>query len=200
MHLLQLIYSTGHGCDGGRDLRPARTHRLRRRCHRPHRRTGAVTTTVGRRKGQAMSLLTINKLTTSVGAEVIGIDPSSARLRRPVGRSSARRAGRQRSPGLSAVLTSIPQAQVAFCRRLGEIDHSSDGHHPVAGHLSRHPRQVEELLGRLFARPPSTGTSTAAPRRVTNIRRRPRFCRARAGRRAGRRHGIRQLRTALTTH
>jgi len=26
-----------------------------------------------------------------------------------------------------------PQAQVAFCRRLGEIDHSSDGHHPVAG-------------------------------------------------------------------
>ena len=28
---------------------------------------------------------------------------------------------------------SIPQAQVAFCRRLGEVDHSSDGHHPVAG-------------------------------------------------------------------
>jgi alpha-ketoglutarate-dependent taurine dioxygenase len=26
-----------------------------------------------------------------------------------------------------------PQAQVAFCRRLGEIDHSSDGHHPIAG-------------------------------------------------------------------
>ena len=26
-----------------------------------------------------------------------------------------------------------PQAQVAFCRRLGDIDHSSDGHHPVAG-------------------------------------------------------------------
>jgi alpha-ketoglutarate-dependent taurine dioxygenase len=26
-----------------------------------------------------------------------------------------------------------PQAQVAFCRRLGEVDHSSDGHHPVAG-------------------------------------------------------------------
>jgi alpha-ketoglutarate-dependent taurine dioxygenase len=26
-----------------------------------------------------------------------------------------------------------PEAQVAFCRRLGEIDHSSDGHHPVAG-------------------------------------------------------------------
>ena len=26
-----------------------------------------------------------------------------------------------------------PEAQVAFCRRLGEIDYSSDGHHPVAG-------------------------------------------------------------------
>ena len=26
-----------------------------------------------------------------------------------------------------------PEAQVAFCRRLGDIDHSSDGHHPVAG-------------------------------------------------------------------
>src|SRR5262249_16808919 len=26
-----------------------------------------------------------------------------------------------------------PEAQVEFCRRLGEVDHSSDGHHPVAG-------------------------------------------------------------------
>ena len=26
-----------------------------------------------------------------------------------------------------------PATQVAFCRRLGEVDHSSDGHHPVAG-------------------------------------------------------------------
>ena len=26
-----------------------------------------------------------------------------------------------------------PEAQVAFCHRLGDIDHSSDGHHPVAG-------------------------------------------------------------------
>jgi alpha-ketoglutarate-dependent sulfate ester dioxygenase len=26
-----------------------------------------------------------------------------------------------------------PEAQVAFCRRLGDLDHSSDGHHPVAG-------------------------------------------------------------------
>ncbi|MGZ6779351.1 MAG: TauD/TfdA dioxygenase family protein, partial [Mycobacterium sp.] len=26
-----------------------------------------------------------------------------------------------------------PEAQVEFCRRLGAVDHSSDGHHPVAG-------------------------------------------------------------------
>jgi alpha-ketoglutarate-dependent sulfate ester dioxygenase len=26
-----------------------------------------------------------------------------------------------------------PDTQVAFCRRLGEVDHSSDGHHPVPG-------------------------------------------------------------------
>ena len=32
-------------------------------------------------------------------------------------------------PGLGLT----PEAQVAFCRRLGDIDHSSDGHHPVAG-------------------------------------------------------------------
>ena len=33
----------------------------------------------------------------------------------------------------SPAWTSNPEAQVAFCRRLGEVDHSSDGHHPVAG-------------------------------------------------------------------
>lgn len=79
-----------------------------------------------------MSLLTINKLTDSVGAEVIGVDP-----------------GRLADDDLlaTAVLNALedngvlvfprlgldPEAQVAFCRRLGDIDHSSDGHHPVAG-------------------------------------------------------------------
>jgi alpha-ketoglutarate-dependent taurine dioxygenase len=79
-----------------------------------------------------MSLLTINKLTESVGAEVLGVD--SARLA-----SDALLAG--------AVLEALedngvlvfpgvcldPRAQVAFCERLGEVDHSSDGHHPVGG-------------------------------------------------------------------
>ncbi len=79
-----------------------------------------------------MSLLTINKLTSSVGAEVLGID-----------------AGRLAADDVlaAAVLDALedngvlvfpglqlgPDEQVAFCRRLGHVDHSSDGHHPVAG-------------------------------------------------------------------
>ncbi|MUL67994.1 taurine catabolism dioxygenase TauD [Mycobacterium sp. CBMA 234] len=79
-----------------------------------------------------MSLLTLNKLTASVGAEVAGID---------VGRLVADDAlaaavldalednGVMVFPGLRLG----PDEQVAFCRRLGAVDHSSDGHHPVAG-------------------------------------------------------------------
>lgn len=79
-----------------------------------------------------MSVLTINKLTASVGAEVTGVD-------------AERLAGDDLLAG--AVLDALedngvlvfpglgldPEAQVAFCRRLGAIDHSSDGHHPVPG-------------------------------------------------------------------
>jgi alpha-ketoglutarate-dependent taurine dioxygenase len=79
-----------------------------------------------------MSVLTMNKLTSSVGAEVTGVDP-------------ARLAADETLAG--AVLDALedngvlvfpdlhvdPEAQVAFCRRLGQIDHSADGQHPVAG-------------------------------------------------------------------
>ncbi len=79
-----------------------------------------------------MSVLTINKLTTSVGAEVVGVDPE--------------RLGTDDSLG-AAVLDALedngvlvfhglhlnPEAQVAFSQRLGEIDRSADGHHPVSG-------------------------------------------------------------------
>ena len=79
-----------------------------------------------------MSLLTLTKLTASVGAEVAGID---------AGRFAADDAlaaavldalednGVLVFPGLQLG----PGEQVAFCRRLGAVDHSSDGHHPVAG-------------------------------------------------------------------
>jgi alpha-ketoglutarate-dependent taurine dioxygenase len=79
-----------------------------------------------------MSVLTINKLTESVGAEVLGVD--SDRLASDDSLATAVLDALEDNgvlvfPGLGLK----PEAQVAFCRRLGEIDHSSDGHHPVAG-------------------------------------------------------------------
>jgi alpha-ketoglutarate-dependent taurine dioxygenase len=79
-----------------------------------------------------MSLLTINKLTNSVGAEVTGIDPDrlgSDDLLADAILDALERNGVLVFRGLHL----DPQAQVAFCSRLGEVDFSSDGHHPVAG-------------------------------------------------------------------
>ncbi|PQE00159.1 taurine catabolism dioxygenase TauD [Mycobacterium sp. EPG1] len=79
-----------------------------------------------------MSLLTINKLTPSVGAEVLGVDPerlvSDDRLSAAV-LDALEDNGVLVFPGLHL----DPQAQVEFSSRLGAVDHSSDGHHPVAG-------------------------------------------------------------------
>ena len=79
-----------------------------------------------------MSLLTITKLTDSVGAEVAGLDPASLASHDPVG-EAVLDALEDNGVLVFRGLQLDPLAQVAFCRRLGEIDHSSDGHHPVAG-------------------------------------------------------------------
>ncbi|AEV74502.1 putative taurine catabolism dioxygenase [Mycolicibacterium rhodesiae NBB3] len=79
-----------------------------------------------------MTVLTINKLTSSVGAEVVGVDSDRLAADDALGAAvleALEDNGVLVFPGLHLE----PQAQVAFCRRLGEIDHSSDGHHPVAG-------------------------------------------------------------------
>lgn len=79
-----------------------------------------------------MSLLTINKLTASVGAEVTGLDPQALAADDALATAvldALEDSGVLVFPGLHL----DPQAQVAFCRRLGDVDHSSDGHHPVAG-------------------------------------------------------------------
>ena len=79
-----------------------------------------------------MTLLTINKLTDSVGAEVLGVDSDRLASDEAFGAAvldALEHNGVLVFPGLDL----DPQAQVAFCRRLGDIDHSSDGHHPVAG-------------------------------------------------------------------
>lgn len=79
-----------------------------------------------------MSLLTVNKLTTAVGAEVVGLDPQRLAADDTLGQAvleALEDNGVLVFPGLDL----DPQTQVAFCRRLGAVDHSSDGHHPVAG-------------------------------------------------------------------
>lgn len=79
-----------------------------------------------------MSLLTINKLTDSVGAEVLGVDAdrlASDDLLCAAVLQALEDNGVLVFPGLGLK----PEAQVAFCRRLGEVDYSSDGRHPVAG-------------------------------------------------------------------
>ena len=79
-----------------------------------------------------MSLLTISKLTDSVGAEVAGLDAAALAGDDSVGQSVLD-ALEDNGVLVFRGLRLDPEAQVAFCRRLGEIDHSSDGHHPVAG-------------------------------------------------------------------
>jgi alpha-ketoglutarate-dependent taurine dioxygenase len=79
-----------------------------------------------------MSLLTINKLTESVGAEVVGLDPERLASDDQLG-AAVLDALEDNGVLVFPRLGLNPEAQVAFCRRLGEIDHSSDGHHPVAG-------------------------------------------------------------------
>lgn len=79
-----------------------------------------------------MSLLTITKLSDSVGAEVTGLDPVHLATDDPVG-ATILDALEDNGVLVFRGLHLEPEAQVAFCRRLGAIDYSSDGHHPVAG-------------------------------------------------------------------
>jgi alpha-ketoglutarate-dependent taurine dioxygenase len=79
-----------------------------------------------------MSVLTINKLTASVGAEVVGVDPERLATDDTFG-SAVLEALEDNGVLVFPRLGLSPDAQVALCRRIGQIDHSSDGHHPVAG-------------------------------------------------------------------
>ncbi len=79
-----------------------------------------------------MSLLTINKLTASVGAEVGGLELADMASDDTIGQAVLD-ALEDNGVLVFRGLQLDPQAQVDFCRRLGEVDHSSDGHHPVPG-------------------------------------------------------------------
>jgi alpha-ketoglutarate-dependent taurine dioxygenase len=79
-----------------------------------------------------MSLLTVNKLTDSVGAEVVGVEPDRLVADDALG-EAVLDALEDNGVLVFRGLNLDAQEQVAFCRQLGEVDHSSDGHHPVAG-------------------------------------------------------------------
>jgi alpha-ketoglutarate-dependent sulfate ester dioxygenase len=79
-----------------------------------------------------MSLLTITKLSESVGAEITGLEPDRLACDDPIG-DAILKALEDNGVLVFRGLRLDPEAQVAFCRRLGEVDHSSDGRHPVAG-------------------------------------------------------------------
>lgn len=79
-----------------------------------------------------MSVLTINKLTDSVGAEVDGVDSERLASDEQLG-AAILDALEDNGVLVFHGLTLEPEAQVAFCTRLGEVDRSSDGHHPVSG-------------------------------------------------------------------
>jgi len=79
-----------------------------------------------------MTVLTIDKLTASVGAEVTGLDPDAMATDDTLSEAILD-ALEDNGVLVFPELGLAPEAQVTFCRRLGEIDHSSDGHHPVAG-------------------------------------------------------------------
>ncbi|MEZ0338849.1 TauD/TfdA dioxygenase family protein [Mycobacterium sp. pV006] len=79
-----------------------------------------------------MTVLTVNKLTASVGAEIVGLDPHQLGSDASLG-DALLEALEDNGVLVLPELHLDPAAQVEFCRRLGGIDHSSDGHHPVAG-------------------------------------------------------------------
>ncbi|GAB90674.1 TauD/TfdA dioxygenase family protein [Gordonia rhizosphera] len=79
-----------------------------------------------------MSLITINKLTDTVGAEVSGIDSDRLAGDDSIG-DAILEALEDNGVLVFRGLNLEPEAQVAFCRRLGDVDHSADGHHPVPG-------------------------------------------------------------------
>jgi alpha-ketoglutarate-dependent taurine dioxygenase len=76
--------------------------------------------------------LTINRLSESVGAEVVGADPDRLAADDQL---AARLLEALEASGVLVFrgLDLLPEQQVALCRRLGDVDLSGPNHHPVTG-------------------------------------------------------------------
>lgn len=100
-----------------------------------------------------MSVLTINKLTSSVGAEVVGVDPDRLATDDGLG-AAVLDALEDNGVLVFRGLQLNPEAQVAFSERLGQVDRSADGHHPVSGiypiTLDRKKNSAAEYLKATF--------------------------------------------------
>ncbi|MFA5709151.1 TauD/TfdA dioxygenase family protein [Mycolicibacterium sp.] len=100
-----------------------------------------------------MSVLTINKLTSSVGAEVVGVDPDQLATDDGLG-AAVLDALEDNGVLVFRGLHLNPEAQVAFSERLGQVDRSADGHHPVSGiypiTLDRKKNSAAEYLKATF--------------------------------------------------
>jgi alpha-ketoglutarate-dependent taurine dioxygenase len=79
-----------------------------------------------------MSVLSINKLTDTVGAEVVGVDPAQLGSDDGLGQAVLN-ALEENGVLVFHGLNLSAEDQVAFCERLGEVDRSADGRHPVSG-------------------------------------------------------------------
>ena len=121
---------TGHGRDADRDhSAPAEARRLRRRRHRPRRRTPSA----HRRERTGHESAHHQQAHRRPSApRCVGIDSDRLASDDALG-EAVLEALEDNGVLVFPELDLDPEAQVAFCRRLGEIDHSSDGHHPVAG-------------------------------------------------------------------
>ena len=78
-----------------------------------------------------MTALTINRLSETVGAEVVGVDTERLATDDDLA-ADVLDALSQNGVLVFRGLDLQPDAQIAFCTKLGDIDYS-DGHHPVAG-------------------------------------------------------------------
>ncbi len=79
-----------------------------------------------------MTTLTLQRLVDTVGAEVVGLDPDRLAHDESLA-PSLLEALEQNGVLIFRGLDLQPEAQVAFCKKLGEIDYDTGGHHPVPG-------------------------------------------------------------------